>query len=130
MSGSRLFYILCLLCGILALSNCDQVKYPYGERIYLRQCADCHMDNAEGLSSLYPSLKTESIESLISEMPCIIRYGTQDSTELIKMLPMPKMSEVEIANVMNYIVQDLNGFNQEIKLTQVKEMIQNCTNKK
>jgi len=84
------------------------------------------MDKGEGLSSLYPSLKNKNISTLVEEMPCIIRHGIDDSTSLIKMLPMPHISEVEITNIINYIIVDMNGQSTSLTLPEVQNLLKQC----
>jgi len=124
---------LILSVGILLaliVASCDTVSYPYGERIFKNKCADCHMDTGEGLSSLYPSLSDGAILSEYRAMPCIIRHGVDDTTSVIQMLGMPEVSDVEITNVMNYIIKDLNNSDSTVLLIEVQEILNNCPSAK
>jgi len=85
------------------------------------------MDDGQGFEALYPSLKTDRVLGLINDIPCIIRMGSQDSSSLIKMLPMPELSAVEITNVINYISQDLNKSDQQMQLQEVQRLLSECT---
>jgi len=129
MTPNRLAVLLLCLIIIFAFS-CHQTKFPFGERIFLSQCADCHMDDGQGLSALYPSLKTETIVARINELPCIIKNGLNDTSSLIQMLPMPHLSDVEITNVMNYILHDLNRSPHEVYLPEVQKLLRECTSEK
>lgn len=126
MQSNKLLLVLAGIAITTTITNCNSTKFPFGERIYQSKCADCHMDDGNGLSSLYPSLKTENILTLKERIPCIIRNGVNDTTSIIQMLAMPEISEVEITNVINYILQDLNQLDEEVFLNEVKEIIQNC----
>jgi len=84
------------------------------------------MDDGKGFAKLYPSLQSESMLAKSHEFPCIIRNGIIDSTSLIKMLPMPQLSEVEITNIINYIMQDLNGSKKEIYKRDVERLLSIC----
>lgn len=119
-----------LLLSILFLGHsCNQTKFPFGKRLFLNHCSDCHMDDGKGFSKLYPSLKSKSLVAKINELPCIIREGINDSTSLIKMLPMPQLSEVEITNITNYILQDLNGTAEEFYLRDIQKLLETCGSK-
>lgn len=110
----------------LLLLACNQVKYPYGERQFIRLCGDCHMDDGSGVSTLYPSLSTEKVINNYKDIPCIVRTGIDDTTSVIQMLPMPQVSAVDITNITNYILQDLNKSNKEIFLQEVELLLENC----
>lgn len=115
----------CLFVTILILS-CNHVKYPFGERLYNTHCADCHMDDGSGLSSLYPSMTNESIVDNYTSIPCVIRHGINDSSSIIQMLPLKKISAVEIANITNFILQDLNGSDKMVLLDEVNSILSEC----
>ena len=116
-----------LLLPVLALIlSCNHVKYPYGKRSFERLCGDCHMDDGSGVSSLYPSLSGNNYDGNYIDIPCIIRNGVNDSTSVIQMLPMPQVSEVDITNIINYIMNDLNQDDKEIFLPEVKAILEKC----
>lgn len=82
--------------------------YTQGERIYQAQCANCHGMEGQGLASLYPALtNSEIIKHNIGDLPCIILKGkfTLDSAgnKISEMPPIPKMEDVEITNLINYM---------------------------
>lgn len=110
----------------IALVSCNQAKYPYGERAFKGLCGDCHMDDGTGVSTLYPSLSGNNIVESFQYIPCIIRHGVDDTTSVIQMLAMPTVSDVDITNIINYILHDLNKSDQEILLTEVKAILENC----
>ena len=85
------------------------------------------MDEGKGFAKLYPALNNSSIVDRIKEIPCIVNQGITDSTRLIKMLPMPDVSDVEITNIINYIVQDINSSDKEIHLKEVQNLLANCS---
>lgn len=115
-----------LFCSLISLSQCDVVKYPYGQRLYQNLCADCHMDDGSGLSSLYPSLVNEKLSSEYTLIPCFIRSGSVNDDNVLKMLPMKDVSDVEITNIINYILNDMNNVHLNVGLQEVQDLLSSC----
>ena len=85
------------------------------------------MDKGEGVANLYPSLLTEKVRNQINVIPCIIRHGKADSSTLLNMLPLPDITEIEMTNIINYIVCDLNNNSDKIiTLEETKKFLSNC----
>ena len=120
-----IFYCLIFLI-VTVIYCCDVVKYPYGARLYESQCADCHMNDGSGLSSLYPNLQKSDIVSKYKEIPCIIRNGIDDTTSIIQMLPMENVSDIEITNIINFILHDMNNASINISLQEVQAILDGC----
>lgn len=118
-------FFLCIT--ITFLWSCSNVNYPFGERLFKRHCADCHMENGSGVANLYPSLQSQKVSNLYLDIPCIIRQGKADSTTLLNMLALPNITEIEITNIVNYITADLNGSEKVITLEQTKELLASCS---
>lgn len=125
LNNHRIRICFFFLAGILILS-CNHVKYKFGERLYNTHCGDCHMNDGSGLSSLYPSLINQNIVDIHKKIPCIIRNGINDTTSIIQMLPLKNVSEVEITNIINYILQDLNDSDKVIYLEEVNSLLNEC----
>ena len=66
------------------------------------------MEDGSGVADLYPQLNKQSIVSRYKEIPCIIRKGIYNDASLIKMPAHPKMTNVDITNIINYITYDIN----------------------
>lgn len=124
--GYRKGFIITVLFCYLGLSQCYPTKYPYGQRLYENLCADCHMEDGSGLTSLYPSMKTESLIENYEIIPCYIRSGSKDSTKVLKMLPMKNVSEAEITNIINYILNDLNKVDVTVGIQEIKQLLSDC----
>ncbi len=87
-----------------------------GKNLYEFYCSSCHMQDGQGLKSLYPPVaQSDYLTENINSLACIIRYGINDTIQVNgrtynnPMVGIPKLNDVEIANVINYILQDLNG---------------------
>ncbi len=100
-----------LLLLTLYFSACEE-DYSDGKRIYERQCASCHGSQGQGLNDLIPPLAGSDWlikPELRAQIPCAIRKGMQGKI-LVNgkeyegvMQAYPKMSDIDINNVMNYM---------------------------
>ena len=116
---------LILFCAIFF--SCQYEKYPHGKRSYLAYCGDCHMEDGSGVADLYPRLNKRSIVDRHQEIPCIIREGIYNEESLIKMPAHPKMSNVDITNIINYITYDINKDKTSLLLLRdVDRLLQQC----
>ncbi len=115
-----------LILAILTYFSCNEAKYMQGKRTYDMVCATCHMQNGSGVKNLYPSLKPINTSITSSELACIIRYGVNKESSLIKMPPNPALETVDITNIVNYIVVDMNRSKEEFTLDQIEAMLENC----
>ncbi len=84
--------------------------YAQGEALYQAYCANCHMDEGEGLRGLFPPLaQSDYLVKYRAELPCIIRHGLDGSIEVNgktydqPMAAIPSLNETEIHNILNYI---------------------------
>jgi len=101
-----------ILAGLFVLlfSRCDRNPFPQGERLYNAHCASCHMEDGTGLVAWYPPLKkSDYLLKNQSMLPCIIRFGLEESITVngvVFDLPMdgfPQLDEAEINNLINFI---------------------------
>lgn len=123
-----------ILLGLTFLWNCSGDNKTQGQRLYEYHCSNCHMNNGEGLGALYPPLaNSDYFLSHENELPCIIRYGIQGPIEVNDtlynqaMAGIPDLNEVEMANLMNYMMR--NFYSREdyfISPDQVNNLLENC----
>ena len=78
--------------------------------MYKSYCANCHMDTGEGLGALIPPINgVEYLAKNHDRLPCLVRYGLQDSIVVNgksyaeQMPPADKLSDIDITNVLNYV---------------------------
>ncbi len=125
MKATRLKFIF-LAFVVFFFFSCNEAKYMQGKRTYDMVCADCHMEDGSGVKNLYPALKTINTSITTSELACIIRYGINKESSLIKMPPNPALKSVDITNIVNYILGDLNGSKEEYTLNEIEVMLEKC----
>ena len=97
-----------------------------GEEIYQDFCIQCHLDNGEGVSGVFPPLAKS--DYLINNIEMSIRglkYGLSgpivvNGEQYDGIMQNQGLDDVEIADVMNYILNNWgNEFNQVITAEQV-----------
>lgn len=129
----RLIYITIVFVSIGTLTQCDHTEYPSGKRYYDAYCGNCHMDDGRGLSKLIPSLeKSQYIINQQDELPCIIRNGIKSmvadsSSEVQLSMPAhPKLSEIEILNICNYVNNSWGNKQAQMSLQEIKAKLGVC----
>ena len=102
----RYLFLLFVLCG----TACERQTYQSGQRLYKAHCANCHMDNGEGLSALIPPLAgADYLANHQDKLPCLIRNGLKDTivvngnTYAEQMPANAALSDVQITNILNYV---------------------------
>ena len=125
--------LLLFLIATLSVSYSCRPQFHQGEAIYLKQCSNCHGVDGEGLRSLYPPLKDADYLFENSQyLPCIIRYGIKDTIVVegkVYAMPMtgfPKISEVDMTNLVNYILAEFTSKNVVLGLSEVKNQLEQC----
>ena len=89
----------------------EENPYKQGKILYTNFCANCHMESGEGLKGLIPPLaKADYLLSDREKIACSIRKGLKGKIVVNGveygqqvMLAIPKLSDFEITNVMNYV---------------------------
>ncbi len=123
---------LILAFGISAIvsmifMSCDYVNYKQGQGLYEANCVTCHMQDGSGVAELYPSLNNmQSSKTYFEAIPCIIRNGLNRQESVIEMVGLQHLSEVEINNIVNYLVNDMNKLKQEQTLQQTSSILLKC----
>ncbi|MCP4439462.1 MAG: cytochrome c [Aureispira sp.] len=128
-------YIFLLVWFCLFFSACSSINDPYaeGKPLYLRHCANCHMDDGSGLEGLIPPLaKADVLQNAGASAACMIRNGLKGKMQVNgieydgEMLPNAKISDVEILNILNYINNAWGNQRDFIKLDDVKTALKGC----
>lgn len=122
-----------LLALLFFAGACQQHPFQEGERLYMANCANCHMDNGVGLSALIPPLAgSDYLANHRERLPCILRYGLTDTITVngkvfAEQMPgVPTLSEVQIANLINYINNAWGNDNGTFRLDEVQVSLTRC----
>ena len=115
------------------LTSCEQQPYQIGERLYKVHCANCHMDAGEGLGALIPPLvAADYLTENRDQLACILRHGLQDTivvngkTYAEKMPGNDKLTEIQITNVLNYVLQSWGNQVPPLTFEEVKTSLERC----
>lgn len=124
--------LMLLLAVYLGFSACDYKPRNQGRAVYKKHCENCHL-GGEGLGALIPPVaNSDYVLEHKDALACIIRNGMSGVMEVNGVEfegEMPgnlKLSEVEITNLIHYILVDLNGQENPFSHAQVKEMLSSC----
>ena len=97
-----------------------------GEEIYQEFCIQCHLNNGEGVSGVFPPLaKSDYLMNNIEMSIRGLKYGLSgpivvNGEQYNGIMQNQGLDDVEIADVMNYILNNWgNEFNQVITAEQV-----------
>lgn len=124
---------LILIVSILSFNACKDTPFQQGKILYGNFCANCHMDDGSGLEGLIPPLaQADYYKENVLESACLIRYGMDGPVEVNGRTynqPMPgtdKLTEFEIANILNYINEAWYDDLPYVKLEDVRAMLKSC----
>lgn len=101
--------------------------------LYQQNCANCHMDDGKGLKSLYPPLAGADFLTLHeTQLPCIIKHGLNgeimvNDIQYNQVMPANEhLSDIEIANLINYIRNEWGNKHKHMPLNEVKRILEDC----
>lgn len=120
---------LIALLSILAFANtsCLDHQYVHGKRAYIKHCSSCHMDDGSGIGEVVPALDLDIHKvRQLGYIQCMIRNGVENQEAIFKMIPNQDISDIDITNVINYILNDLNKLDTVVNLDQTKEALLEC----
>ncbi|MFN0035343.1 MAG: c-type cytochrome [Saprospiraceae bacterium] len=130
---SRALTLLTSLTLLTLLTACEQQPYQMGERLYKKQCANCHMDGGEGLGALIPPLAgSDYLETQRDRLPCLIRYGLKDTivvngkTYAEQMAGNDQLNDIQITNVLNYVLKSWGNEQPAFRFEEVKAALEKC----
>ena len=124
------------LIFVLQWSACKQAPYTHGKILYDKFCAQCHQDDGAALRKLIPPLaNSDYLVNHKDQLACLIRYGIKGKmvvngiTYDKEMPPIPEFSDIEIANVINYINASWGNNNGYTSLKDVQDALEKCDSK-
>jgi mono/diheme cytochrome c family protein len=128
-----LLFIIKHSAFIILLTGCQQNPYRDGEQVYKAHCANCHLDNGQGLGALIPPLTdAEYLRAHRDALPCIVRHGLKDTivvagkTYAEAMPGVPTLSEIDIANVLNYVHHQWGAEARPFSPEEVRRQLERC----
>ena len=113
---------------LFGLATCDNAYYKQGENLYKSNCSSCHMDDGSGLSNFIPPLNLTSSKDtvMLGELVCVISKGINNPDSILQMPPHPQLTDIEITNLINFLLNDMSKKNQFINLDQTKSYLSQC----
>ncbi len=108
----RSLFSLALLGSLLfvAISACGKTDHLQGKAIYVKHCANCHLDQGQGLRRLIPPLAgADYLRERPADVVRGIRHGMEGPmvvngvTYNYQMPANQDLTEFQIVNVVNYI---------------------------
>lgn len=123
-----LFFVGLLLGNLFVFRVKEQ-----GKTLYETHCSSCHMEQGEGLARLIPPIsKSDWLAHNTEKLACIIRNG-QNGEIIVNGInynqPMPanpKLTDIEIHNIINYIVRNFGNASPKRSLEQIQQDLNNC----
>ena len=136
MNKFKLIYCLLLrsfAIGAYLFQSCQSNPYVHGEILYENFCANCHMEDGTGLVGNIPPLAgADFLKKYASDLPCIIRYGIQDTIVVngkeyvTPMAGVPQLTDIEVTNVINYINHAWGNDNGFTRPMDVQVILEGC----
>ena len=126
---------LLLLVISFVFIHCEEDDTPFrnGRNLYLAKCSSCHMEDGRGLGALIPPLAgADYLGKNRDRLPCIIRYGITDTITVNgvqyteQMAAIPELSDIDVANVLNYIGNSWGNQQQPYQLEAVRQLLKSC----
>jgi len=102
-------------------------------KLYQQNCANCHMDDGKGLRGVIPPLAgADFLDSQEDNLPCIIKNGLEgkiivNGISYQQAMPAnPRMTDADIANLINYIRNEWGNQAKYMPESRVKELLKKC----
>ena len=104
-----------------------------GQRLYLKNCSNCHQKDGTGLGRLIPPLKdADYLKENVDRAICIVKYGLSgkivvNGQDYNHQMPGNKeLTELEIAEIITYVYNTWGGMPGIIPVKRVRETLKNC----
>ena len=116
------------MAGFFLVYACQPNPYRQGKILYNTQCAGCHSEDGSGLAKLIPALDTTLLKlRQPQELVCLIRNGLPFDSLTRQQMPANKsMTDVEMANLVNYLGVRYIGSPRVVRVEEVTQMYNAC----
>lgn len=101
-----------------------------GRQLYMKHCAICHQNDAKGVIGVFPPIKDSDYfledpkraihNILFGQSETIVVNGQTYKT----MMPPVKISDTEVVNVVNYLLNEVNQVEYKINIEDVESVRQ------
>ncbi len=111
---------------VITFVTCRQERYVQGKRIYDTFCLNCHMEDGNGLGTMYPNITESPLLRDHNALICLILQGTQ--SKVLHTVTMPQHSQLTpagMSNLINYM-SDRWGDKHIITLVETKLQMKKC----
>jgi mono/diheme cytochrome c family protein len=132
-SFHKMGFLAAVFCVLLFQIKCETNTFTDGKTLYTSMCANCHMDNGEGLGALIPPLaKADYLILNRDKIPCIVHYGIKDSIVVNgkvykeEMINYKTLNLADLTNILNYVNNSWGNQNGVYRLDEVQKMIKDC----
>jgi len=117
----------------LAEEEIVTTEFLNGKKIYETRCANCHKKDGKGMGALFPPIAaSDYLPKNIDKVICSIKYGSNEvlvvngKSYKMPMPPQADLNEIEISDVMNYILNSWGNKHGPINVEKVQEALSNC----
>jgi len=123
-----------LVALMLFASHCEPNPYREGARLYQFHCANCHLDEGQGLGALIPPLAgaTDYLATNRERLPCILKYGLTDTivvrgTVYAEAMPgVPALTAIQVTNILNFVNHSWGNQLPPFRLDEVRRLLSEC----
>lgn len=124
--------ILLIAALVLFYLQTDGDKNRAGGRLYALHCANCHMENGQGLRQLIPSLEQSQLmqSETVSPLVCMIKNGVKANPKAAYkwgMPAQPNMSPAEMLALVKYLRQTWGEAAAPLSLADIEAALATCT---
>ena len=126
-------FVIVGLCVSMSCLGCDYKPRNQGKSLYNKHCQSCHMENGQGLGALMPPVaNSDYVRDHSQELACLIRNGISGKitvngvTYNSEMPGNRQLTEVEVNNLIHFLLVDFNNQESAYSLKEIKEQLQNC----
>lgn len=132
MVASKLKFSVLSLAAFVVFA-CDYKPRNQGHSVYVKHCQSCHLENGEGLGALFPPVaNADFVVENSDQLACIISKGMSgkivvNGVEYEGEMPgNTKLTEVELTNLIHYILVDLNQKENPYVIKDIRAMLSDC----